>query len=339
MEMTSQQEYPFYSLIAAILEESKPLESRYLYRLSDLNETDHKLLKDSWDRIPLSRRQSLMEDLEEMSKDDYLLSFAEVGELALADPDPRVRLHAVHLLAEYEIHRLIPVFLALLEKDPDFMVRAASATALGPFDYLGEIEELDESLLLRIEDHLIEVINGKDDPLVRRRALEALGFSSRKEIPPLIEAAYHSGDDEWLITALFAMGRSANPSWNPQVLEMLDHISPPIRAEAATASGELEIAEAVPQLLELMDDSDPDVRSAAIWSLSQIGGEGVREALVLLMEATEDEEEVELVEAALENLSFTEDLNIFTMIDYDEMVAEEESDELETNEEDEDVQD
>jgi hypothetical protein len=38
-------------------------------------------------------------------------------------------------------------------------------------------------------------------------------------------------------------------------------------------------------------------------------------------------------------LSFTEDLNIFTMIDYDEMVVEEENDELETSEEDEDVQD
>jgi hypothetical protein len=163
------------------------------------------------------------------------------------------------------------------------------------------------------------------------------GFSSRKEIPSLIETAYLSGDDEWLVTALFTMGRSANSRWSPQVLEMLDHISPTIRAEAATAAGELEISDAVPQLLELLDDSDPEVRSSAIWSLSQIGGEGVRDVLILLLEATEDEDEVDLIEASLDNLSFTEDLNIFTMMDLDELDGEPEDDELEFGEEDEDV--
>jgi HEAT repeat protein len=111
-----------------------------------------------------------MENLEEICKSDYLLSFAEVGELAILDPDPRVRLHAVQLLAEYEIHRLIPIYLEMLKKDPDMLVRAACATALGPFDYLGEIEELDVTVLRLIEDRLLEVVSGTDDQLVRRRA-------------------------------------------------------------------------------------------------------------------------------------------------------------------------
>jgi HEAT repeat protein len=319
METSIPPDYPFQNLITTMLGEGTPLESRFLYRLSDLNDTDLLLLKDNWERIPLPRRQALLKDLEEMSKSDYLLYFAEVGQLAINDPDPDVRLHAVQLLSEYEINHLIPIFMEMLIKDADTKVRAACATALGPFDYLGEIEELQSSTLQQIEDHLLKVINGTDDQLVRRRALEAMGFSSREEIPPLIEAAYHSGNNEWLVTALFAMGRSANSRWNPQVLKMLDHILPAVRAEAATAAGELEISEAVPHLIELLDDSEAAVRSAAIWSLSQIGGEGVRDALVLLLDATEDEDEADLVEAALDNLTFTEDMNLFTMLDYDDI--------------------
>jgi HEAT repeat protein len=328
IEMSVPPEFPFKSLIAALIDESMPLEPRHLYRLSDLNKTDLELLESNWERISLSRRQELMKGLEEMSKSDYLLSFAEVGQLAIKDADPRVRLHAVRMLSEYEINKLIPVFLEMLESDVDVKVRAACATALGPFDYLGEIEELKTSVLRRIEDHLLRVINGQDDQLVRRRALEAMGFSSRKEIPPLIEAAYHSGDNEWLVTSLFAMGRSANSRWNNQVLEMLDHLIPAVRTEAATAAGELEISEAVHQLIELLDDSDAEVRSAAIWSLSQIGGEGVRDALVVLLEATEDEEEADLLEAALDNLSFTEDMASFNLMDYEELEDDELEDEL-----------
>jgi len=318
MEKSIPPEIPFQKLISALLDESTPVEPRFLFRLSDLSDADHVHLKENWERIPLQRRQVLLKELEEISESDYLLSFAEVGQLAIKDPDPLVRLHAVRMLSEYEITHLIPIFLEMLIKDSDTEVRAACATALGPFDYLGEIEELKKDTLKQIEDHLLNVINGPDDQLVRRRALEAMGFSCREEIPLLIEKAYHSGDNEWLVSALFAMGRSANTRWNKQVLEMLDHILPAVRAEAASAAGELEIAEAVSQLIELLDDSEEKVRDAAIWSLSQIGGEGVRDVLVLLLETTEDEEEADFIEAALDNLSFTEDMNLFTLMDLDE---------------------
>jgi HEAT repeat protein len=323
MEMSVQQEIPFQNMIGTLLDESTPLDARYLYRLSDLSNADLALLEENWERISLPRRQALMLDLEELTRDDFILSFAEVGQLAVKDEDSQVRLHAVRTLTEYEINALIPVFLNMLEEDEDVKVRAACATALSPFDYLGEIEELPQKTLRQIEDRLLKVTNGSDDQLVRRRALEALGFSSRKELPPLIESAYHADDDEWLITALFAMGRSGNSRWRPHILDMLEHLIPAVRAEAATAAGELEISEAVSQLLEFLDDSEQVVRHSAIWALSQIGGEGVRETLILLMETTEDEAEAELIEAALDNLSFTEDMNLFTMMDYDEIVPDE----------------
>jgi HEAT repeat protein len=117
---------------------------------------------------------------------------------------------------------------------------------------------------------------------------------------------------------LFAMGRSANSHWNPQVLKMLNHQRPEVRAEAASEAGELGIKAAVPRLLELLDDVDLDVRMASIWALSQVGGPGVRAALEELLEITEDEEESNQIDNALENLDFTEEMNELALLEIPE---------------------
>jgi HEAT repeat protein len=161
-------------------------------------------------------------------------------------------------------------------------------------------------------------VDNDDTELVHRRAVEALGFSSRKEVPPLIEKAYASKNSDWQITALFAMGRSANSRWNSRVLKMLDHTKPDIRAEAAGAAGELEIADAKPALFDLLQDSDLDVRMAAAWSLSQIGGSGVREALESQLESTDLDEEAEHLEASLENLEFTDEMRNISLMEIPE---------------------
>ena len=78
----------------------------------------------------------------------------------------------------------------------------------------------------------------------------------------------------------------------------------------------MEIKQAVLELIELLDDIDDDVRSASIWSLSQIGGEGVRHSLERLLEQVEEYDEINLLEAALDNLAFTEDLELYTLFDF-----------------------
>jgi len=77
-------------------------------------------------------------------------------------------------------------------------------------------------------------------------------------------------------------------------------------------------------LLDMLDDSVKDVRMAAIWALSQIGGEGVRERLESLVRNTQEESEVDLLENALDNLSFTEDFQLFSLFDFTETDIEEE---------------
>lgn len=317
---------PFSKVIEALLDEQHPFPPRYLHRLSDLEEADGETLKTAWPKLPAWRRQALMEDLEQLGSSDTVLAFDYVGHLALADETPKARLCAVRLLAEYEDEHLMPTFIQMMLQDADTEVRAAAATALGSFVYLGEIEELPREMLRRVEDALIQATKGKDNSLVRRRALESLGFSGRDEVPDLIQQAYASGIKDWLVSALFAMGRSADEEWAPQILGMLDNPAPTVRAEAASAAGELGLAKAVPTLLKMLDDDDSDVHDAAVWSLSQIGGTEARERLEKLLEDCQDEEEAEFLEEALDNLSFTDDFQLFSGFEISDMEEDGEED-------------
>jgi HEAT repeat protein len=306
--MTSPPEIPFEKIIEALLDADTPFPPRYLYRLSDLGKAELAQLQAAWSKIPLWRRQALIEDTEELGESDTVLWFFELGRLAAGDEDPKVRQLALRSLWEYEEPRIVPDLLEMLNTDPDPEARAEVAHLLGKYIYLGELEELPEKTLHQIEQRLLKVMESNEPGLVRRAALEALGFSSSDEAATWIEQSFASSDREWVASALFAMGRSADARWAPQVLAMLASPAPALRSEAARAAGEIEIAEAVPVLLELLDDLDDDTRAAAIWSLSQIGGEGVSDALQALLDDTEDEADIEFIETALENLSFAEGL-------------------------------
>lgn len=314
-EPNSIPDIPFDDIIAALLDVNTPFNPRYLYRLSDLAREDLQKLRAAWPDVPDWRRQALMEDVEELGEANTILSFEELARFAIRDENPKVRMNAVRTLMEFEAKDLIPVFIDMLEQDPDVQVRAAAATALGYYVYLGELEELAEDLQQEVEYSLLTATNTADTQLVRRRALESLGFSGRQEVPLLIEAAYNSGDKDLMMSALFAMGRSANERWQPQVVAMLESQFPGIRMEAARAAGELEIHEAVPRLLDLLDDPNVEVRLASVWSLSQLGGMGVSEALEDLYEESDDEEEAAFIETALENLAFTEGVQAFELFD------------------------
>jgi len=303
------------NLVNALLDVDRPLLPKYLYQLSDLSPGDVAVIEQRWSKIPSWRRQAIMEDIERLGESDSLLSFEALSRFALKDDDPRVREVAVRSLWEYENPILVDTFLNMMEHDVASEVRAAAALALGKYVYLGEIEEIPETTLHRIEDRLLSLSHSKEEQLVRRRILETLGFSSRDEINPLIEKAYRSGDENWIASSLFAMGRSANERWIPLVEKMFDNTSPTIRLEAVRAAGELEARNSVPLLMDLINDDDEEIRLAAIWSLSQIGGEGVRELLEKVYEESDDDEMYDFIESALDNLAFTEDLQLFSLID------------------------
>jgi HEAT repeat protein len=314
--MTQPAEIPFQQLVDALLDTDTPLHPRYLYRLSDLEDPELSILKSAWPKLPLWRRQALMEDIEDLSNRDTLLSFVSLASFAAQDEDAKVRLLAVHTLWDYDESNLIPVFLDMLNAEEDAKVRAAVAGALGQYVYAGEVDEIPTATLQKIEDALLDLTHSDQPDTVRRSALESLGFSSRDEIPSLIEQAFASDDKDWKASALLAMGRSANSEWNPHILTMLESPHPLLRSEAARAAGELEISDALPLLLELLDDPDEATRLASIWSLSQIGGEEVREILEQMYEDAEEEQEISFLEDALDNLMFTEGSQLMPLFDF-----------------------
>jgi hypothetical protein len=309
-------EIPFHKLVDALLDVETHFHPRYLYRLSDLEPDELDMLEEIWQRVPLWRRQELMKDLEHLGSLNDLLSFEAVGRHAIRDEDPQVRNFAVGVLREFETRDLVPLFLNLMESDSDVDVRASAASALGRFVYLCEIDKLSDETRVEIENRLLRLIQSNEVSKVRRRALESLGYSGHPEVPGLISTAFSSGKKAWMASALLAMGRSVDERWEEQVTQMLDNKFPSLRVEAARASGELELKDAAPRLLELLDDSDEGVRRASMWSLSQIGGEGVREALEELLVEAEEEEEIRLLETALDNLSFTEGTQSFSLFDF-----------------------
>lgn len=332
---------PFDHVILALADIDKPFPPKFIYRLSDITEEEASSLQSAWSQVALARRQAVMEDVQSMGEDDTLLDFNAVGRLALKDPDAYVRLLGIRTLTDYELVDLLPNFLYLVENDTDEQVRAACATALGVFVYLGEIEEISQKKQRKIEEVLLRVHQGSDTDLVRRRALEALGYSSQEEMIPLIERAYTLGERAWLVSALMAMGRSGNEIWNARVVALLDDRRVDVRAEAVTAAGELGIRGITRRLLELLRDTHDDVRAAAIWALSEVGGEGVRARLVAMQEESDDDDEVDLIESALENLSFTDDFRNFSILELDETSKEgedeDEEDDFEFDDYDEDL--
>lgn len=308
----------FQSVLDALLDENRQFPHGYLREFSDIGSLELKTLLDVWPRVTLGRKQSLLEELRILAEADTLVSFDDLARAFLTDPEPTVRTRAISLLAESDDIKLVPTYLDMLNNDVDVNVRREAANVLNLFVDLGELEEIPEDILHQVEDALLASANGEDDVRVRRAALESLGYSSRPEVITLIEAAFQREDPNWQASALYAMGRSADDRWADDVLNSLFNDDDRIRRAAVRAAGELSIKLARPLLLRLLaEEEEEEVTSAAIWSLSQIGGEDVRIFLENLLDQAEDEDQIEFLEDALDNLAFTEDLDRFDLMTYD----------------------
>lgn len=318
--MPSQSKTLFSDIIKSLLDQEHMFPARYLMNFSDINNADLSSLVAVWDQITVDRRINLLSDLENLAESDTLTNFDAIALHALNDPDPNVRVLAIRLLWECEDLKLADTFIQMMQTDPDQMVQAAAASALGSFIYEGELEEIPEKTLNKIVDAVMDTYNSTRSPEVKRRALESLGFSSRDAVDQYINAMYQSNRIEDMASALFAMGRSADDQWNQLVQSNIYHNSPLVQLEAIRAAGELEIQEIREDLLDLIDQSDLDeeVYYAAIWTLSQIGGQGVKDKFEEIMESDIDDELADFIENAMDNLAFNDGLANFDLLDVEE---------------------
>jgi HEAT repeat protein len=309
----------FKQALDALLDEANLIPAPLMQRFSDLEAEDLKSLHSVWKKVSLPRKLSLLEDLETLAEADSLVSFENLGKALLSDPDTEVRARAIHLLVECADVKLVPIYLDLLHHDTDPKTRAEAAWILGLFIYKCELDEIPASLCKEIEDNLIQVVGSDEPAVIRQRALESLGSSSRDEVPALIETAYHRKGPGWMSSALCAMGHSSDERWEKYILAHLLDQDYDTRSEAVIAAGKVGLSPARMPLLDLLaDEEDPDLRRQIIWSLSEIGGEGVRVEMDNLLETETDADELEFLEDALENLLFTEDINNFNLLDLED---------------------
>lgn len=309
-------ETTFQNVLDYLLDSKNNIPQNHLRFYSDLDPKSLRLFLDVWKNVKPDRQLLLLDNLLSHLDSDTLVSYEAIGKALLDDSNSEIRARAIGLLGESNDPKLVDSFLNIFLNDADLAPRMEAATVLGEFVLLGELEELDANMQRQIEDALISVIRSEDHPSLRRKALESLGYSSRKEMTTLIESAYQRSDPAWTASALRAMGRSHDNVWNDSVLSKLLDSDPRIRFAAAEAAGELNIQEAAPIMLQMLEDEeeDDDVVSAAIWSLSQIGGEDARIYILNLLENAEDEETINFLEDALEHLDFNEELNHFDLM-------------------------
>lgn len=295
-------------LINALMDLEHQFPSKLLYQFSDFSPSEQKTLASCWSKVPLQRRQTFLQDLVSLAENDPVLMYESVARIALEDEDSDVCVSAIDLLFDSEDHHLIPVYLRLLaDQTRNEAVRAAVANALGPYVYMGEVEKIRAEVLHEIENALLHAYNEDESELVKRRALEALGYSSREEIPQMLRKAAAMQDELWLESAMFAMGRSADEQWESSVMENIEHENLAVRIQAVHAAGELGLKKARKSLLrEIGVVDDDELRHEIIWALAQIGGEGVERKLDSLLASAEDDDEIAFLEEAMELLNFTE---------------------------------
>ena len=252
-----------------------------------------------WQTIASNRRALIAEKLAELAEKDVELDFNPIFHFTLTDVEEAVRLASSEGLWEDESPALLDLLVILLRSDPSAVVRAAAATSLGRYVYLGEIGNLSRHRRDQAYSALMGVIlSNPPAALIYNRALESLAYTSNEQVDLLIKDAYQSEDAGLRVASVVAMGRSNDRRYAPLVLKQLHNVLPNMREEAARACGELEVTEAVAQLGKLIDDSEADVILAAIGALAEIGGDEAKK----LLEDTAKAEDEEIAAAATEAL-------------------------------------
>ncbi len=275
-----------------------------LYLLSNLDAADAARVRPIWLGLPVELRRQMISRLVELAEADFEVNFGALFRMGLEDEDAQVRAASVEGLWEDEDVRLVPLLAARLREDEDAGVRAAAAASLGRFILLGELEKIRPGPQNAAYEALLAAYQDLEEFLeVRRRALESLAYVGNETVAELIRQAYAAPEEKMRVSAVFAMGRSADTRWATQVRQELFSPNPELRYEAARACGELQLTEAVPELEELAEDADPEVQEAALWALGQIGGDRARKILErYCLEG--DEAAQAAAEAALDELEF-----------------------------------
>jgi hypothetical protein len=187
--------------------------------------------------------------------------------------------------------------IVLNDGEPDDL-RASAAISFGAVLEQGDVDGFDdpddvpisEPMFLRIREALRQVYTDAGVPKeVRRRVLEASVRAPEDWHPDAVRAAYASGDEEWVLTAVFCM--QFVRGFDDQILESLDSGNPEIHCEAVCAAGNWELDAAWGHVAALVnsDDTDKHLLLAAIEAVATIRPQEAGAILVDLMHSPDED--------------------------------------------------
>ncbi|MFH1086678.1 MAG: HEAT repeat domain-containing protein [Chloroflexota bacterium] len=290
--------------LASLGLDQTPITRNLLTMFNGLSRFESRCFVAAFNRLSSVRQQALLDAMEAYATQSFEADLVAIYRELLNHPDPAVRGRAVVGLWEDDNVRVLDALMRMLTHDPDVAVRAKVATALGSFVFQAECEELDESRATALRRGLeTTVANENEDLEVRRHAVEALGFINDDEVRRIIADAYAHDDERMRVSALFAMGRSADECWTETVLTELGSMSPAVLWEAVRASGEIQIEQAVPPLAELLAESNVEMQKEIAWALGKIGTRAAVRVIETLLES-DNEGRRKVAEDALEEAAF-----------------------------------
>jgi hypothetical protein len=231
--------------------------------------------------------------------------------------DPEDRAQAANLGGDLVVmdDEMADLLLAILiNPDEPEDVRANAAIALGPAleeaDTQGYDEDDDDFVPSISEEKFVQIRATLQDlyadqnlpKQVRRRILEASVRATEDWHDEAVKAAAASDDEEWKLTATFAM--RFVPGFEDEILEMLESSNPEIYYEAIQAAGNREVEGAWPHIFRVLTSQTKDkaLLLAAIEAAPWVNREEAQGLLVVLL----DHKDEDIAGAASEALAMAE---------------------------------
>ena len=313
----NEQELPFAEILTVVKEED-PVAIASLYRLSDMEADEAVAFFAMWQELPVQRRRLIMQHLADIMEDNFEVEFGPIFAHALNDDDARVRASALEGLWDSEDTKLVPKICRMLDEDSSEEVRVAAARSLAHYVLMIEWGQLHDRAKPMIVSALLRHWDREDASVELKRAvIEAISASGHERVSDMINTAYGSRELPLQVSAIFAMGNTADPKWISTINDELESPYDELRAEAARAAGNIGRSDTVERLRELIEDPEPEVQFAVVEALGQIASD---EASEILNTVLEDEEMVHLHEAAEAALAEMSILQIadFSLFDFED---------------------
>ncbi len=301
--MSDKKKFSFAETLSA-MSGAEPLSNAALKTLNELDEPKLAKFAAAWDGIAPDRRAYVAEKLATQLEDEFELNYDPIFMRIMTDPDPRVRLAALEGLQFNSDDRLLDPLCEILRRDPSEEVRAEAADSLSVFILAGVLGKLGERRYDKAYAALMgALLTEAETSPVYGNALISVASVTNEEVDYRIRSAYKSEDENLRVSAMTAMGVSANEAYEDFVRKELSSPNEDMRSEAATAAGSLEMVDVVPVLGKLIDDPLPFVAISAIDALAMIGNAQARTFLEQAAES-DDDEIADAAADALEEMDF-----------------------------------